>query len=488
MKLPIIILLTLLLLGICRNSLGQQQMTQAITEFRSSPEFKHASISFLAIDSESNQVIAELNPELSIASASTVKLFSTAAALELIGPNYQPETRIYIDGPIDNGVLKGNVWIRGGGDPSLGSRYFNSIGKQSDFLEKWVESIKSLGIQSITGSIIADGSGFSYDGVPDGWSWNDIGNYYGAGPSGICLFDNMVSYYFKTGSTAGSPTTLQSTFPEIEKLVFRNRIKSEKVNGDNSYLYGGPYSLDRFGKGSLPLNQTSFEVKGSMPDPEYQLAIEFAKKIVASGIKLSGQAKGIRTSFEEYQPRYDSTKQLIHTHLGASIKEIVGWTNLKSVNLFAEQLLFLISYHKTEYGSTEKGIELLTDWLSNRQQLSGLILKDGSGLSRSNGITAKNYVDLLSGIMKSTHYNSYFNSLPVSGKTGTLTSLCTDEPCQGRVIAKSGTMSRIKSYAGYIHSNSGKKIVFALIVQNFDGGSARTVDRMEKLFNSLITF
>jgi D-alanyl-D-alanine carboxypeptidase/D-alanyl-D-alanine-endopeptidase (penicillin-binding protein 4) len=263
MKLPNIIVFTLLLLGICRNSWGQQQMTQAVTELRSSPEFKHASISFLAIDSESNQVIAELNPDLSIASASTVKLFSTAAALELIGPNYQPETRIYIDGSIENGVLKGNVWIRGGGDPSLGSRYFNSIGKQSDFLEKWVESIKSLGIQSITGSVIADGSGFSYDGVPDGWSWNDIGNYYGAGPSGICLFDNMVSYYFKTGSTAGSATTLQSTFPEIEKLVFHNRIKSEKVNGDNSYLYGGPYSLDRFGKGSLPLNQTSFEVKGS---------------------------------------------------------------------------------------------------------------------------------------------------------------------------------------------------------------------------------
>ena len=85
-----------------------------------------------------------------------------------------------------------------------------------------------LGIQSITGSVIADGSGFSYDGVPDGWSWNDIGNYYGAGPSGICLFDNMVSYYFKTGSTAGSPTTLQSTFPEIEKLVFRNRLSIQK--------------------------------------------------------------------------------------------------------------------------------------------------------------------------------------------------------------------------------------------------------------------
>jgi D-alanyl-D-alanine carboxypeptidase/D-alanyl-D-alanine-endopeptidase (penicillin-binding protein 4) len=235
------------------------------------------------------------------------------------------------------------------------------------------------------------------------------------------------------------------------------------------------------------LNQPSFEVKGSMPDPEFQLAFEFAKKIVASGIKLTGQAKGIRTSIEEYQPSYDNSKKLIHTHLGASIKEIVEWTNLKSINLFAEQLLFLISYVKTGYGSTEKGIELLTDWLSTRQQLSGLILKDGSGLSRNNGITAKNYFDLISGMIKSTHYNSYFNSLPVSGKTGTLTSLCADEPCQGKVIAKSGTMSRIKSYAGYIHSKSGKKIVFAIIVQNFDGGSARTVDRMEKLFNSLIT-
>lgn len=486
MNLPNIILSALLFLGINGNLFSQHHVKQAVNEFRSAPEFKHAGISFLAIDAENNEIIAELNPELSLASASTIKLFSTAAALEILGPNYQPETKLYIDGPIENGVLNGNIWIRGGGDPTLGSRYFNPEGKQSDFLLEWTEAIKQLGIHTIKGSVIADGSSFSYDGVPDGWSWNDIGNYYGAGPSGICVYDNMVSYFFKTGATPGSSTTLLSTFPEVEKLSFRNNIRAEKVNGDNSYLYGGPYSLDRFGKGSLPLNQPAYEVKGSMPDPEYQLANELAKKIKSSGIKLEGNARGMRLSNDAVKATYDSTKVLIHTHQGASIQRIVEWTNLKSINLFAEQLLFLISYAKTGYGSTEKGIELIEEWLKAKQQFSGLLLKDGSGLSRNNGVTAKNYVDLLGIMLTSTNYVNYFNSLPVSGKTGTLTSLCKEEPCQGRVVAKSGTMSKIKSYAGYIQSKSGKKIVFALIVQNFEGGSSRTVQKMETLFNSLV--
>lgn len=486
MKLRILFGIAALFFTITPAIYCQKSAQKAVDEFAHSPEFTHSTVAFYAMDAQTKEVLASYNGQTSIPTASTVKLFATSAALEILGPSYRPSTRIYSDGPVVNGILKGNLWIRGGGDPSLGSKHFTESGREADFLKLWSDSLKNMGIQTIEGDIIADASDFEYSGVPDGWSWNDMGNYYGAGPAGICIFDNMVSYWFKTESTPGSPTTLLSTFPIINDLIFHNNIRSEKVSGDQSYLFGGPYSLDRFGTGSLPLSQSRFEVKGSLPDPEYQLAIELKQVLQKNGIIVRGAPKAVRQSNGKLNATYDQSMRLLLTHKGATVQQLVEQTNLKSVNLFAEQLLYLISYVKTGRGSTEGGIRLVEDHLQGKMDIGGLFLKDGSGLSRSNGISAKHYVDLLNSMLPSKNYTTFFSSLPVSGKTGTLTSLCKDQQCQGRIVAKSGTMSRIKSYAGYIQTKSGRKLIFAVIVNNFDGGSARTVEKMEKLFNELV--
>jgi D-alanyl-D-alanine carboxypeptidase/D-alanyl-D-alanine-endopeptidase (penicillin-binding protein 4) len=177
---------------------SQNTIQSAIDQFSSSSELQSASISFLVTETSSGKVIASKNALVTLPTASTAKLFATAGAIELLGKDYRPSTRIYIDGPIVNGVLDGNIIIRGGGDVSLGSKFFNDEGKENAFLKQWVDTIKKLGITSVAGKIIADGSEFGYNGVPDGWAWTDMGNYYGAGPSGICIYDNTLKYYFKT--------------------------------------------------------------------------------------------------------------------------------------------------------------------------------------------------------------------------------------------------------------------------------------------------
>ena len=487
MKLSIIFLLSCIVSAPflwCQNSIEQ-----TLNNFKTLPELTNATISFQAIDISSGEQIVSLNSNVSIPTASTAKLFATASALEILGAEFRPKTRIYSDGTIDkNGILHGNIWIRGGGDVSLGSKYFTMDGHQRDFLIAWVDSLKKQGVKQIEGAIIADGSEFGYAGAPDGWSWSDMGNYYGAGPAGICVFDNLLKMHFKTGASAGSKTELVTTFPTVPNLTFHNYITSENVTGDNSYIYGAPYSLDRFATGSLPLNHAGFEVKGSLPDPEFQLAYELFQQLTNSGIIVGEGAKSVRKEEKQLKNRYSTNFQLLFTHEGEKIIDIAKLTNMKSVNLFAEGLICMIGFQKAGFGSTEEGLKQVEKYWSSKMNLTGLFLKDGSGLSRSNGISADHFCALLKAMNVSKNAALFKATLPVAGKSGTLSSLCKNQLGEGRIIAKSGSMSRIKSYTGYIDSKSGKKIAFSITVNNYSCSSAAITAQIEKLLNALAIY
>jgi len=488
MKLRSFLLFLGILSGI-QSVLCQNTIQTAINNFASAPEFTNSSISFLAVDLTSGDRIAAYNPELSIPTASTAKIFSTASAIDILGPNYRPETRLYFDGVIDSlGTLNGNIWIRGGGDVSLGSRFFNDPGKELDFLKKWTDTLQKMGVKVIAGSIIADGSEFGYTGVPYGWAWNDMGNYYGAGPAGICLYDNMIRLKFKTGCLVGSATELISVYPKIDGLIIHNYITSQNVSGDNAYIYGGPYSLDRFAEGALPLNRPYYEVEGSMPDPEYQLAVEFVKVLTEAGITIKEGPKSVRRNDIIVNNRYSTGYKLFLTHKGEKISDIATLTNMRSVNLFAEGLVCLIGYKRVGRGTTDEGLKQIEKYWEEKISLNGMFLKDGSGLSRSNGISAVHFCRILKAMAESKNGNIFFETLPVAGRSGTLTNLCKGQPGQGRVVAKSGTMNRVKSYAGYVNSKSGKKIAFAITVNNYTSNSSAVADKIEKVLNTLAVY
>jgi len=467
---------------------GQNAVQVATNQVAKSQDMAGATFSFLAIDLSNGSEIASNNSSMSIPTASTAKLFSTATALEVLGADYRPETRIYIEGNITkDGRLEGNIWIRGGGDVTLGSRFFNESGHERDFLKTWVDTLKYLGIKSISGSIIADGSEFGYAGIPDGWSWNDMGNYYGAGPSGICVFDNAIRFVFKTGAS-GSSTEIVSMSPTVPGMAFHNYVKSAAIDDDQSYIFGAPYSMDRFATGSLPAGRSAFEVKGSVPDPEIQLAYELATELEKAGVKIAKGYKGVRRDDLLQTAKYGSGFSLIYTHKGQRVKEIATLTNMKSINLFAEGLLCLVGYKLSGKGSTEEGLKQLEKYWSAKVSFSGLFLKDGSGLSRSNGISAIHFCTLLKAMNSSKNNSLYLGTLPVAGKSGTLTGLCNGQAGEGRIVAKSGTMSRIKSYAGYVNSKSGKKIAFAITINNFNGSSSQATAKIEQILNALAVY
>ncbi|MDD2983218.1 MAG: D-alanyl-D-alanine carboxypeptidase/D-alanyl-D-alanine-endopeptidase [Crocinitomicaceae bacterium] len=464
--------------------LSQTQLELVKNEIIGDSYLKNASIGIQVIDLSSGQVLVQNQEKTSLLPASTTKLFATASAFEMVGANYQPKTRIYYQGELSTaGVLKGDLWIRGGGDAALGSRYYTD--NESEFLDRWADTLYKLGLRKVQGAVVGDGSEFGYAGAPDGWSWGDMGNYYGAGPSGLAIYDNMLKYYFKVNTVLGAVPVLTKTFPEVEGFRFFNYISGSKAAGDNSYIYGAPYSLDRFGTGSLQMN-TSITVKGSIPDPELQFAVEFTKALQKRGIEISEKAKGARSmSLSAAWKRYASNHQLVYTNIGSSVNTVAHWTNQKSVNFFAEQLVCLIGYNKNGDGSTENGLRQLNQYWNTRINTSGLYLKDGSGLSRSNGISAEHFCGLLNYMNQSKNKEVFRSTLPVAGISGTLSDVCRNQAAQGRVFAKSGTMSRIKSYAGYVDTKSGKKFAFAIIFNNYNCSNAYLMKKIEKFMNTM---
>ncbi len=442
---------------------------------------KHAPFSFYVKDLNSKKVIADVNSQMSIPAASTMKLVTTSSAIQILGTRYRFTTKLAYSGQIDTATqtLNGDLYIIGGGDPTLGSKYYNKKGHERDFLKKWVDTLCAMGIQEINGRVIGDASLYAYQGVPGGWVWSDLGNYYGSGPSGLTIFDNTIKLHFNTGDSLGGKTTLTCLEPYIPNFQIRNTVKAAKSRKDNAYVYGAPFSNYWSVRGSLPVNKDDFVVKASMPDPEYVFALELDYELNQAGIKTTYQPKGYQQLlYDTIFTKPELTE--IYKHYSPSLTSIINWTNQRSVNLFAEHLLCQLSVKRSGYGSTYNGALIAQDyWKAKLGSNNGLFMTDGSGLSRSNAISASFLVSLLD-YMKNS--KTLKNSLAIAGKRGTMASIGRGTSAQGRVIGKSGTMTRMKAYTGYVNTKTGKKLGYAMIINNYSCSTSK----VKKYFQNLM--
>jgi D-alanyl-D-alanine carboxypeptidase/D-alanyl-D-alanine-endopeptidase (penicillin-binding protein 4) len=455
-----------------------------IDEIAILPKLSGAAISFYVKNMSTGELVADYNGQMALPSASTMKLVTTATASQMLGRNYRFKTKLMYSGDFDSltGVLNGDLYIVGGGDPTLGSKYYNKIGAQDSFLYEWAEKIKAFGIKKITGKVIGDGSKYRYDGVPTGWVWGDLGNYYGAGPNGLTIYDNMCRLEFSSGLNEGDSTELLCINPYIHGLTIQNAVKAGN-GSDDSYVFGAPYSYDWFIRGTIPKGKESFEVKASIPDPEKLMSVELYYALKMSGIEISKGA----TSYRELSKNPEFLKPTllpIFEHSSPSLGSIIDEVNQKSINLFAEHLLCEISYKKSGYGSTYNGAQICSNYWSSKAG-AGLFMADGSGLSRSNAVSAKFLVELLGYMSKSDGAQSFKNSLAIAGKKGTMSAMCTGTTADGRAYGKSGSMTRIRSYAGYVDSKTGKKLAYGIIFNNFSGASSEITKYCENILVKL---
>lgn len=416
--------------------------------------FESASIGYVVCEIESGKIVCERNASLSLIPASTTKIITTATALDMLGGDFRFETKLEYDGEISStGVLNGNLYIKGGGDPTLGSY---RIGDPK-FLDRWVEVIRSKGIRHITGSIIADASLYDTEGFSPKWIWEDIGNYYAAGVYALSAFDNTCRVTLASGKEGSIPQILKIE-PKIDDFKLENHLTVKNIRSDSAYFYGAPFDNVRYLYGAVPVNKECFIIKGDIPNPPLFVATELSKKLISRGIVVD------KIPFVNFSTTTTSRK-VLYINYSRKLTEIVKEINHRSNNLYAEHLLKYLALKSAKQATLNRAIYTVENYW-RRQGLStdGLFLFDGSGLSPKNAISPIFFAKLLCLMTKSSEFDNFYASLPIAGKSGTVASFLLGSSLNnGDVRLKSGSFGQVQCYVGYLS----KKYAFAVMINNF---------------------
>ena len=412
---------------------------------------------------QTGEVIDSYRADHVVPPASVMKLLTTGAALEILGPGYRFPTVLEYTGTIENGVLHGNLYIHGSCDPSLGWK------GRTGFLDQWLKAVQKAGITTIDGGIIADMTMLDGEAQNPNWLCEDAGNYYAPGIFALNYYGNTMNIVLRSGEV-GSVATVVNTDPQVDGLVFINRIRCDKITYDGAFVSGLPYSRERYLTGAVPSNLGTFGVKGDLPNPGLLLARHFTNRLREAGISVKHDANYIA----DYNPLVPPRTEL-YIHYSEPLSEIIKETNVNSNNLYAEALFRHLGTRYTLPGTIHNSQDLLRDfWRRRGVTVQNAIIKDGCGLAPQDAVSAKAFVQLLSFMARSNNKEAWINSLPVSGQSGTLKSLCPKTELEGRIHAKSGTIAGTKNFAGYIDMPNGETWVFAILI-NSAPGKARNI-------------
>lgn len=455
---------------------------RALNSLLADSVMEHAAVSFCIIDSDSGKTVFEYNADKSLVPASILKLVTTSAALELLGPEYTFKTEIGYTGNIHKlfGLLDGNIVIKGGGDPSLGSKKFEE--HYAGFADRWIDELKKLRIRRITGGVITDDSYYDYLPVPSKWLWEDAGNYYGAGAYGLSLFDNSYEIHFKTASDS-SQLYITGISPAECRFEFSNWLVAAGT-ADRGYVFAAPYSTNGWLAGTIPSNVNDFVLNASIADPPLIMAKMMNQKFKDAGIDVATYPTTVRLM---QRPLKTEVREIAETS-SPPLEKIIEVLNHESVNLYAEHLVKEIGKVYKKNGATESGVSCIHEFLDlSGISTDGFFIEDGSGLSPLNAVNAKGMVSLLF-YMKSRgkYFDQFYSSLPEAGKEGTLKNHFTDPVFESRMRAKSGSMTRVRSYAGYLTTLTGKNLIFCIIVNNFSGSQQKVISHIEEILKETI--
>jgi D-alanyl-D-alanine carboxypeptidase/D-alanyl-D-alanine-endopeptidase (penicillin-binding protein 4) len=448
---------------------AQSSYTAILREWIDDDYFRHASVGVSLRAVEDGREIAGYADQRSLIPASNLKLLTTATALAMLGPDFRYQTQVAYDGSIDaRGVLQGNLYLIGAGDPSLASPELEGTPDLGSLLERFSVAVQRAGIRRIAGRIIADDSAFRTAATGSHWQWLDMGNYYGCGTFGLNAHENLYYLRFQQNTTLGSIPAVAQVTPTIPGLQFVNEVRSaERGSGDNAYIYGAPYTYLRYLRGTIPVGGGRFTIKGAIPDPPLFLAQQLQATLETKGI--------ISERPPASQHRLDAPaaqREVIYTHESLPLTALVTRTNMKSVNLYAEALLRTIGREFGKEGSAPAGLEALQAyWTAQGLNFAGVQLYDGSGMAPRNVLPAAFLTKLLRLAWADERIQTAFwESLPVAGRSGSMRNQLRE--LNGRVRAKSGSLEQVRAYSGYLTARSGQTYAFSVLVNNYEGSGA----------------
>lgn len=431
-----------------------QKLEKAYQILVKDEQAKYAITSLCVLDATTGKVIFANNENIGLATASTLKTITSATAFYTLGKDFRYETKLSYTGTITaDGTLQGDIIITGSGDPSLGSWRYEQT-KENNILNQWVAAIKAAGIKKIEGSVISDDSTFGTSTIPNGWIWQDIGNYYGAGAGSICWRENQFDVHLKAGSATGNDVEVLKTVPETPYVQLVNELKTgASGTGDHAYGFIAPYTNIGYIRGTWGMGIKKTGISLSLPDAAFDAAYRLQDTLKKLSIDCSKNASSTRLLALEQKTIANQQSPLL-TVLSPNLSQLVYWFNKKSINLYGEQLLKTIAFKQGKEGNTRNGAKAVIDfWAGKGIDKNALNMIDGSGLSPGNRVTTMAMASILFQAQKEEWFADYLKSFP---------------DYNGMSI-KSGNINDVTAYAGYYTDKRGNKYVAVININNYSG-------------------
>ena len=440
------------------------------------------------------KTLVDINSGMMMLPASNMKLVSTGAALHALGSDWQFETSIGYDGTIEDGTLRGDLYIVGGGDPTLGSKDSIAVALEHTFAQ-WEAMIRVAGISRIDGRIIGDGRAFEGMAEEPTWLLEDAGTYYGTGTTGLMFYENMQSFSVSAGAHVGDAVNIKPYYPETPWMEFRyNCTTGEEGSGDMLYMYATDLAPVAEIRGTFGVDRAAKRVDCANKFPEYTCAYYFYNYLKKKGLTCTGGPSDARSGVAPA-----SSLTLLGSSFSPTLDRIVFETNHASNNLFAETLLRTLGKELRQsaacYDSSYVALDAVLKELS--VDISrGVKVQDGSGLSRQNYVSADFFCRFLDAMMDSPSYDSFLASLPSPGGNGTLQYNMKGQPLalRERIKVKSGSMNGVRCYTGYILPSAdgslpeeirSKTIVFSILTNNCTSPTWKVRPLLDKIMVTL---
>jgi len=446
----------------------QQHLQSAFNRLQADSQCRYASVSLTVLDAKTGETVFAANPNMGLATASTLKTITTITAFNMLGKDFQYQTQFGYTGSIGaDGTLNGDIIIKGAGDPTLGSWRYDAT-HENQLLTLMVDALQKAGIKKINGRIIGDDSVFGSQSIPPGWIWMDVGNYYGAGTSGLCWRENQFDIKLKTGHV-GSAIGISHEVPAVPYLDFKSElVNGEAGSGDNAYAFLPVGGKLMYLRGSYGVDEDKKAISVALPDPAYDAAFRLNDTLKRLGFVVSNAPESTGTlTVKGLQTPPISTNLTVIT--SPHLSQIVFWLNRKSINLYAEQLLKTIAWKAGKQPSTENGVEVEQNfWKQRGIDPHSLNIVDGSGLSPGDRVTTLTMATILQSAKKETWFPDFYESLPT----------------YNNMKMKSGSILNVLTYAGY-QTCQGRDLCFSIMVNNFNGSSRAVKEKMFKVLNEM---
>lgn len=438
----------------------------------SHPSLNSSIIGISVKEASTGKIIYEKNSHSQLVPASIFKLLTTFITIEKLGADFKFKTEIYYSGNIRRDTLFGNLIIKGYGDPTFESRFFSTSA-----LNELVQKIKNKNIRYIKGKLILVTNYFSAQ-VNGNWAFEDVNNYYAAVPHPLNIFDNEYHLYFETGAK-GQYAKVLNIEPQYEfppKIVITSNNVVAKEGGDNAYIYGDPFSYEKRIEGSVPPFQKKYSIEGCLPDPPRMLAESILNKFSIENIRIAEKNYNIINDTFNLKPF-----QLLDVVYSPPLSEIFRLTNLHSINLFAESMLYVLGN-----GDYDNGKKILLETLIKKGiDKNEVNIDDACGLSRLDGISANAMTEFLIKAYSSPYKNILLNGLPVAGESGTMKNFSDTAPLKGNLKCKTGYFARVRTFAGFLNTKTGKTLAVCIMFNNFNASLDKIKQSTKQFFETL---